>query len=145
VWVVEFATTEIRGDPTAAVKPHCPEVVGGKLLFPMDDRCNAVQIKILEAHCFLHVKACAIAEVHAACVHELLPLLARRVHRGVCIEILYVIERLHVVPEIHVTKDRCEKASHKQGESGKGIPHGIPVTLLRAICQKTTDEDTQKA
>merc|ERR1719360_20940 len=61
--IVEFATPEVGGDATAAIDAHRPEVVRCKLLLPMHNGCNAVQIQVLEAHCLPHVQTSPVREI----------------------------------------------------------------------------------
>mmetsp|Transcript_8208 Transcript_8208/g.21740 ORF Transcript_8208/g.21740 Transcript_8208/m.21740 type:complete len:273 (+) Transcript_8208:24-842(+) len=148
--VVELTAAEVGRDPAAAIHTNSPKVVGCELLLAMDDGCDAVQVQVLEAHGFAHVQPRAIRKVDTPRIHQLLPLLPGRVHRRVGVEVLDVVERLHVEPKVHVSKDRGSNAGNKERDGGEGIPHLIAIHLLRlhgeetcGTCRHETQDDEQ--
>jgi len=111
----------------------------------MNNWGNAIQVQVLEAHCFFPIEAGAIAEVHTSCIHQLLPFLSRWVDRGVSVEVLNVVEWLHIVPEVHVAKDAGQERSDKESQSCKRVPHWVSITLFGSVCKKRCHNDEQEA
>merc|ERR1719217_1079137 len=125
--VVELAAAEVRRHTAATIDADCPEIVRRKLLLAIDDRRYAKEVEILEAHRFLHVQASAICEIYTACIHQLLPFFARGIHGGVRVQVLDVIERLHVIPKVHVAKYNCENKSNGKGNCSEHKPGWFPL------------------
>mmetsp|Transcript_94557 Transcript_94557/g.271192 ORF Transcript_94557/g.271192 Transcript_94557/m.271192 type:complete len:352 (+) Transcript_94557:3-1058(+) len=128
--VVELTAAEVGRDPAAAIHTNSPKVVGCELLLAMDNGRDAVQVQVLEAHGFAHVQPRAIRKVDTPRIHQLLPLLTGGIHRWVRIEVLDVIERLHVEPEVHVSEDRRGNGGNAERDGGEGIPHLVAPLLL---------------
>merc|ERR1719421_1134272 len=104
----------------------------------MDDGAHTVEVQILEAHRLLHVQPGPITEVNTSSVHQLLTLLTRWVHGWVRVQVLNVIKGLHVVPEVHVSKDRCEQRCKEQRDRRKRVPHWIAITLFGPVREQAT-------
>jgi len=136
VRVVELSTSEIRRNSTAAVQADSPEVVGCERRVSVHNRGDAVQVEVLETHCASRIQSCSVGEVDATGIHETLSRLSRRVDARVRVEVLDVIERLHVVPEIDVAQDRCSHNCEEQCQCGEGVSARISLPLLCAACEE---------
>merc|ERR1719272_30562 len=143
--VVELTAAEVRGHATAAIDANRPEVVGCKLAVTVDDWCHTVQVQVLETHCLLHVQTSAVGKVDSSSIHQLLALFAGRVDRRVGVQVLNVVERLHVVPEVHVSKDCCEADSDEERECSVCVPHWVAVARLCPVGKEATHDGSAEA
>mmetsp|Transcript_52840 Transcript_52840/g.115283 ORF Transcript_52840/g.115283 Transcript_52840/m.115283 type:complete len:226 (+) Transcript_52840:54-731(+) len=134
-WIVILSTAEICGGTAAAVYSNCPKVIGCQRLLTEDNRCHTIPVEVPERHRFRGVQPSAIFEIDALRIHQLLTFLAAGVHGRVGVDVLDVIVRLHVVPIVHITKDRGKDGSKAGSQESKGVPGGVPIAHLGAISQ----------
>jgi len=145
VKIVELTAAEVACDTRAAIETNSPEIVRCDGLVANNNWSNTVEVKILETHGVLVVEAGTTGEIHAAGVHQLLSLLTAWVNVWVGVKVLNVIEWLHVVPEVHVTKKGTHSNSNKQSNGAVIEPHTLTSTLLLgAVGEGGGDENSDQ-
>mmetsp|Transcript_69657 Transcript_69657/g.109944 ORF Transcript_69657/g.109944 Transcript_69657/m.109944 type:complete len:226 (-) Transcript_69657:310-987(-) len=134
-WIVILSTAKIRGSPAAAVDANRPKVIGCQGLLAKDNRCHAIPVEVPKRHGLRGVQPSSIFEIDAARIHQLLTFLPAGVHGRVGVDVLNVVVRLHVVPIVHITKDRGKDGRKAGSQESKGVPGGVPIAHLGAISQ----------
>jgi len=131
--VVEFAALEASGSTRAAIDTDGEELVLGRRGLVTDhDGRDAIVVKILEPHSLGFVDGGSFGEIDSAGVHELLSFCRQNVHVGVDVEVVDVVEGLHVEPEVHVAKNATGNHGDEARHGSEGVPHGVVVAAALA-------------
>lgn len=130
--VVILSTLETcRPDCVAAAAVHTdrPEVVGARSategIIGTDDRSNAIELVVSEAHGFAEVDVCTRLEEHPTGIHELLPMVFPWIHTRVAAQIVDTIERLHSVVEVVIARKACQAPCNQGCEEQEDIPRWL--------------------
>jgi len=120
VLVVVLAALKVLLSGRATVLADGPEVVLGHA--SVHNRHNTVGVPVLVLHLVLALESSAVLEVDATLVHQLLALVLLGVDRGITVQTLDLIVRLHVLLEVHVSEhDTGLDADHHKNTT-KRIP-----------------------